>query len=417
MKDSQVQIYREILLSLDGKEYFHDKFVGWLKFDSNSVLKFKKICEAGLAASSVKVKKITSPNVTSIDIDNVITKFESKFSSDDWLFQIELEKNNLNKGDEFLICADWNELLSFEHYVTNPVFEVYFTTSDAYFDKFSQNDKYKNYLKVGKVFEFIKFLAEQTKSDPGTIFFNRSYKFSFNLTENCLESSIDSESLESLMNKDMHREAIIHLMAKEVTNFIKDQDEKNRFIHIIQNLNPLIHHINHSYQSYVDNYSFDKVRKEYLEKKTEYIKKMNESFDSVATKMLAVPAGIWFVTAQITRQVNTEFDASKNLIVLVTICSVVIVLIMNIWGHRNTLCSMKEEYQAIFDGLELKFQDELVSLTNARKELNKKAFWVDMKMWFSILVTVVLLLFTIILFYQDAWSFDGYVTILNKFFK
>lgn len=417
MKDSQVQIYREILLSLDGKEYFHDKFVGWLKFDSNSVLKFKKICEAGLAASSVKVKKITSPNVTSIDIDTVITKFESKFSSDDWLFQIELEKNNLNKGDEFLICADWNELLSFEHYVTNPVFEVYFTTSDAYFDKFSQNDKYKNYLKVGKVFEFIKFLAEQTKSDPGTIFFNRSYKFSFNLTENCLESSIDSESLESLMNKDMHREAIIHLMAKEVTNFIKDQDEKNRFIHIIQNLNPLIHHINHSYQSYVDNYSFDKVRKEYLEKKTEYIKKMNESFDSVATKMLAVPAGIWFVTAQITRQVNTEFDASKNLIVLVTICSVVIVLIMNIWGHRNTLCSMKEEYQAIFDGLELKFQDELVSLTNARKELNKKAFWVDMKMWFSILVTVVLLLFTIILFYQDAWSFDGYVTILNKFFK
>ena len=417
MKDSQVQIYREILLSLDGKEYFHDKFVGWLKFDSNSVLKFKNICEAGLAASSVKVKKITSPNVTSIDIDNVITKFESKFSSDDWLFQIELEKNNLNKGDEFLICADWNELLSFEHYVTNPVFEVYFTTSDAYFDKFSQNDKYKNYLKVGKVFEFIKFLAEQTKSDPGTIFFNRSYKFSFNLTENCLESSIDSESLESLMNKDMHREAIIHLMAKEVTNFIKDQDEKNRFIHIIQNLNPLIHHINHSYQSYVDNYSFDKVRKEYLEKKTEYIKKMNESFDSVATKMLAVPAGIWFVTAQITRQVNTEFDASKNLIVLVTVCSVVIVLIMNIWGHRNTLCSMKEEYQAIFDGLELKFQDELVSLTNARKELNKKAFWVDMKMWFSILVTVVLLLFTIILFYQDAWSFDGYVTILNKFFK
>ena len=75
MKDSQVQIYREILLSLDGKEYFHDKFVGWLKFDSNSVLKFKKICEAGLAASSVKVKKITSPNVTSIDIDNVITNF------------------------------------------------------------------------------------------------------------------------------------------------------------------------------------------------------------------------------------------------------------------------------------------------------------------------------------------------------
>lgn len=417
MKDSQLQIYREILLSLDGKEYFHDKFVGWLKFDSNSVLKFKNICEAGLAASSVKVKKITLPNVTSIDIDNVIEKFESKFSNDDWLFQIELEKNNLNKGDEFLICADWNELLSFEHYVINPVYDVYFTTSDSYFDKLSQNEKYKNYLKVGKVFEFIQFLTEQTKSDSGTIFFNRSYKFSFNLTESCLESSIDTESLESLMNKDMHREAIIHLMTKEVANFIKDQDEKNRFIHIIQNLNPLIHNINHSYQSYVDNYSFDKVRKEYLEKKTEYIKKMNESFDSVATKMLAVPAGIWFVTAQITRKVDTDFDASKNFIVLVTVSSVVLILIMNIWGHRNTLISMKEEYRSIFDNLALKFGGESTQINEVKIELNKKACSVEFKMWIAIIITVLLLVFTIVLFYQDAWSFDGYVSIFTKLFN
>ncbi|MGQ1523845.1 hypothetical protein ACT43K_16950 [Acinetobacter baumannii] len=417
MIDSQLQIYRKILLSLRDREDSHDKFVGWLKFDLDTVSKFKMICEAGLAASSVKVKKITSSNATSIDIDKVIEKFESKFSNDEWLFQIELEKNNLNQGNKFLICADWNELLSFEHYVINPVYEVYFTTSDSYFDKSSQDEKYKNYLKVGKVFEFINFLSEQTKSDPGTIFFNRSYKFSFNLTESCLESSVDSESLENLMNKDMHREAIIHLMTKEVTNFIKDQDEKNRFIHIIQNLNPLIHHINHSYQSYVDNYSFDKVRKEYLEKKTEYIKKMNESYDSVATKMLAVPAGIWFVTAQITKQVNTEFDASKNLIVLVTVCSVVIVFIMNIWGHKNTLSSMREEYLAIFNALSLKFQDESILITNARDELDKKAFWVNVKMWFSIIVTFVLLLFTIVLFYQDAWSFEGYVSILSKIFK
>ena len=102
MTDSQLQIYREILLSLKDREDFHDKFVGWFKFDSNSILKFKMICEAGLAASSIKVQKITSQNATSIDINNVISKFESKFSNNDWLFQVELEKNNLK---DFLLIS------------------------------------------------------------------------------------------------------------------------------------------------------------------------------------------------------------------------------------------------------------------------------------------------------------------------
>ena len=405
MTDSQLQIYREILLSLKDREDFHDKFVGWFKFDSNSILKFKMICEAGLAASSIKVQKITSQNATSIDINNVISKFESKFSNNDWLFQVELEKNNLHKGDEFLICSDWNELLSFEHYVTNPVHEIYFTASDSYFDKSSQSEKYKNYLKVGKVFEFIQFLTEQTKSDPGTIFFNRSYKFNFYLTENCLENSIDSESLESLMNKDMHREAIIHLMTKEVTNFVKDQDENIRFIHIIKNLNPLIHNINHSYQSYVDNYSFDKVRKEYLEKRTEYIKKMNDSFDSVATKMLAVPSGIWFDIAQI-QQVNPndQVVVTKNIVVLITITFMVALLIMNIWGQRNILVSMIKEYTNIFSALSSKFEDEAIKILSVKEELDHNAFVVKLKMYFSIFSAIALLIITLFLFMQSNYG-------------
>lgn len=405
MIDSPLQIYRDILLSLEGREDFHDKFVGWYKFDLNSVLKFKMICEAGLAASSIKVKKITSPNVTSIDIDKVIEKFESKFSNGDWFFQIELEKNNLNKGDEFLICSDWNELLSFEHYVMSPVKEVFFTSNNLYLDENSKDAKYKNYLKVGKVFEFIKFLTDQTKSDQGTIFFNRSYKLCFNLNESCLETSIDSDSLESLIKKDMHREAIIHLMAKEVTNFVKDQDENNRFIHIIKNLNPLIHNINHSYQSYVDNYSFDKVRKEYLEKRTEYIKKMNDSFDSVATKMLAIPAGIWFAIAQIQQvTASDQVVATKNIVVLITITFMVALLIMNIWGQRNTLVSMMKEYTNIFSTLSSKFEDEAIKILSVKEELDHNAFVVKLKMYFSIFSAIALLIITLFLFIQSNYG-------------
>ncbi len=407
MTVSPVQIYREILLSLNDVDRAdtHDKFVGWLKFDASSVVNFKSICEIGLASYSLKVKKKNSDIVTPVDIDRVINNFERKFSNDELLFQVELEKSNVNNGNNFLICSDWNELLSFEHYVMTPVKEIFFTSKNLYLNENSKDAKYLNYLKVGKVFEFVKFLTDQTKSDQGTIFFNRSYKFCFNLNESCLDSSIDSDSLESLMNKDMHREAIIHLMTKEVANFVKDQDENNRFIHIIKNLNPLIHNINHSYQSYVDNYSFDKVRKEYLEKRTEYIKKMNDSFDSVATKMLAIPAGIWFAIAQIQQvTASDQVVATKNIVVLITITFMVALLIMNIWGQRNTLVSMMKEYTNIFSTLSSKFEDEAIKILSVKEELDHNAFVVKLKMYFSIFSAIALLIITLFLFIQSNYG-------------
>lgn len=402
---SPVQIYREILLSLIDRDDSHDKFIGWLKLDSNSVLNLEKICKCGLAGHGIQVKKVSSNKLTNVDIDRIVENFDNKFSNEDFLFKVELEKNNINNGDEFLICLNWDELLGFEHYVKSPIKEIYLTFLDCYMDENSKNVKYRNYLKIGKVFDFIQFLTEQTKSDKGTIFFNRSYKFHFNLTESCLENTIDTESLDSLMNKDMHREAIIYLITKEVVNFIKDQDENNRFIHIIKNLNPLIHNINHSYQSYVDNYSFEKVRKEYLEKRTEYIKKMNEAFDSVATKMLAIPVGIWFAIAQI-QQVNSsqQVNATKNIIVLITILFMVILLIMNIWGQRNTLNSMIKEYSSIFSALSSKFEDETIKILSVKEELDSNAFSVKLKMYFSIFSAIVLLIITLFLFVQSNYS-------------
>lgn len=174
------------------------------------------------------------------------------------------------------------------------------------------------------------------------------------------------------------------------------------FIHIINNLNPLIHNINHSYQSYVDNYSFDKVRKEYLEKRTEYIKKMNDSFDSVATKMLAIPVGIWFAIAQI-QQVNHPVNATKNVIVMITITFMVALLIMNIWGQRNTLVSMIKEYNSIFSALSSKFEDEAVKILSVKEELDHNALIVKLKMYFSISSALVLLIITLLLFIESNY--------------
>ncbi|MBD0228016.1 hypothetical protein IAG09_05695, partial [Acinetobacter baumannii] len=160
--------------------------------------------------------------------------------------------------------------------------------------------------------------------------------------------------------------------------------------------------INHSYQSYVEDYTFDKVRKEYKEKKTEYIKKLNDTFDSVATKMFAIPAGIWFATAQITTmKVVNSFLYTKNFIVLMTVLSMIFIMILNIWGQRSTLNQVKEEYSDVFDELEKKFEDVDAEIRQIKSDVNNKFGTVMSYVYVAIIVCVALGVYTSYLFYQS----------------
>lgn len=193
----------------------------------------------------------------------------------------------------------------------------------------------------------------------------------------------------------MHRVAIINLICKEVTSFIKDQNEEGRFSYLIRNINPLITNINHSYQSYVEDYTFDKVRKEYNEKKTEYIKKLNDTFDSVATKMFAIPAGIWFATAQIIPIKDvSNFLFTKNFFVLITVLSMVFIMILNIWSQRSTLIQMKEEYTDIFNELALKFEGERGQIIIIKSDVDKRFDKISSYIYISIIVCIALAAYT-----------------------
>ncbi|ENX02637.1 hypothetical protein F900_01083 [Acinetobacter modestus] len=397
MTINTVTTYQNILLSLKDREDTHDKFIGWIALNSEILEKLNELSSAGLADSSLRIKKnnvLISPTAS---LDGI----KDRHFFPEYTYEIKLEKNNINNGDDFIICYNWDELLSYPHYIINPIKDLFFTSSQMLFNKDSTDENYLNYLNLYKIYEFINFLSENTKSDQGTIFFNRSYKFKFTLTENDLKECLDIQTLETLMNKDMHREAIIHLMCKEVTGFIKDIDEKDRFSHMIRHLNPLITNILHSYQSFVDDYSFDKVRKEYNEKRTEYTKKINDTFDSVATKMLAIPAGIWFATAQIKNNAEQNFDFTRNFVVLMTVLCMVVVLILNILGQYSTLKELKNEYTDVFKNLKVKFADEAKEIGKISKELDRKNNWTVGKMTSSIIISIALFIYTLVLFFYS----------------
>nr|WP_284108392.1 hypothetical protein [Acinetobacter pittii] len=392
------QIYRDIFLSMSDRQESHDYFVCWMELDADKLDALKILKSYSLADGSLNVKIEGKQRGSGLDLSKIQDNcFNSKY-----IFEVRLNKENLNLGHDFIVCNNWNTVLKYDQHIKKTIKNIFLTDSESYFDIDSTDSKYKNYLAMGELYSFIKFLSEASNADKDCIFYNRSYKFKIKACEEDLNYSIDTKSLEKFKHQDMHREAIINLMCKEVTAFVKDEIEEIRFSYLIRNMNPLITNINHSYQSYVEDYTFDKVRKEYNEKKTEYIKKLNDTFDSVATKMFAIPAGIWFATAQmkvIGEPSNYLF--TKNFIVLMTVLCMVLIMILNIWGQRNTVTQMNFEYTKVFEALEEKFEEEKNKIQGVKVDVDKRYNKIISNISISIIVCVALAIYTLILFFQS----------------
>ncbi|HFC9453799.1 hypothetical protein WAH70_02565 [Acinetobacter baumannii] len=395
------KLFSEIFLSLIDRRVRHDQITGLLHLNNDSLSVLKQLAENELTDGSVDCI-FDGDNIGGVALEDIGQEhFQENIQC-----EITLHTSDLSKNLDYAICNNWPDLLNSEYTIKKPVKSVFFIESGIYVNENSGNLRFNNYLKLNQIYDLIGFLSESTNSWNNTIFYQRPIKFVFSLSEKDLDYSIDTTALENLRKRDLHQEAIINLMCKEVVSFVKNIDEKQRVSYLVQNFNALISNILLSYQTYTENYSFDKVRKEYLEKRTEYVKKMNEAFDSVAVKMLAIPAAIWFAIAQI-KPINSSSpltDFSKNYIVLITVSVIVAILVLNIWGHRNSLVTMVKEYQDIFKNLSSKFEDETIKILSIKEELDRNAFSVILKMYFSIFSAIVLLMITLFLFVQSNYG-------------
>lgn len=395
------KLFSEIFLSLIDRRVSRDQITGLLHLNNDSLSVLKQLAENELTDASVNCI-FDGDNMGGVALEDIVQgHFQENIQC-----EITLHTSDLSKNLDYAICNNWPDLLNSEYTIKKPVKSVFFIESGIYVNENSGNLRFNNYLKLNQIYDLIGFLSERTNSWNNTIFYQRPIKFVFSLSEKDLDYSIDTTALENLRKRDLHQEAIINLMCKEVVSFVKNIDEKQRISYLVQNFNALISNILLSYQTYTENYSFDKVRKEYLEKRTEYVKKMNEAFDSVAVKMLAIPAAIWFAIAQI-KPINSSSpltDFSKNYIVLITVSVIVAILVLNIWGHRNSLVTMVKEYQDIFKNLSSKFEDETIKILSIKEELDRNAFSVILKMYFSIFSAIVLLMITLFLFVQSNYG-------------
>ena len=354
--------------------------------------------------------------VKKCDIDDIIDDI-NQIPSRSKLY-LELETTSIKR--QHVIQENWSELLKLQDAVSDPYHAFYFTSSQKLIDASTDSSKYKTYCAISKVFSLLNDISDTKISDTEHVYiFGHALTLNFSVSESSLIHTIDTSVLEELLSKDIHNEAKTSLVKEALVRFLKNINEKERFDYLISHFNGFSTELLVSYEQFLKNYTFDKVRKEYQEKKTDYIARINKVFDDIATKTLAVPAGLWFAMNQIGTASPGNLQEAKNLATVLIAGLLVCLVLFNIWGQFSVLKAIKNEYVSLFERISneyldkvsleeaqadtrSEFEKDLVDIDNAKRELDRTedtvfvklsltcclivliGFWVGMLTYFGI---------------------------------
>jgi hypothetical protein len=365
--------------------------VGMVEVSADNIDKLNRLVAVNLCSAGIDIYRdgVLKANKQLPDF-----KFEEKYA--EFYLQVELTAEKIH--GKFFICKDWDTLLSYPQYMLEPVTAVFISNDNKLYSTEISPLKFKRYQHIAKVCQLIKQVSNDiTSSQEYLIVFGQSLNINFQVNSTVLEHDIDPEPLEELLTADLHKEAKTALVREALVSFLKQQDQQYRFTHLLTHFNAFSTQLLASYEQYVSNYSFDKVRREYQEKKTEYIVKINKIFDEVATKTFAIPAGVWLAASQIqVAQVNT-LGFYKNITFIIIVLVLGIIVCLNLFGQFSSLNALKGEYVPLFKRLENEVGSDIDDFETSRTELSSRFEVVWWKLASSVIITVVLFILVIVL--------------------
>jgi len=365
----------------------HDEIIGSIGLCSEIVQHLLTLVNVELCASSVDLYR-NDKKVTSVSIEQLVDQhyaFECKI-----ILPVRWEKGG------YYIGNNWDELLKSSERILNPIKQAFFTKT-AEFAK-DNEQIYQNYLCLSKVCQTIDKVALPTSTNaPRTIIFERDISIFYTLKESDLEYELNADIVERLLREDIHHEAKIALVREALVKFLKDKGSKQRFGYLISHFNAFSSDLLLSYQSFVEQYTFDKVRKEYQEKQTEYIQKTNDVYSDVGAKVLAIPAGLWLAIFKLDEAAVGSFGFIKNIIILMLCILCMLYAIFHFSAQFAVLKSIKDEYQALFKRLASEHEEESGLINTAKETIDDNAFWAWLKLTLSNFATAIVFIMVLIL--------------------
>jgi hypothetical protein len=185
------------------------------------------------------------------------------------------------------------------------------------------------------------------------------------------------EALQALLASSEHKEQKRSILKAALYDLLATEKEGNRFRRLLGHSKELSQEFRERYQLFVCEFDFDEVREELEEKRSDYLARLNATFNDMGAKLLSIPAAFYTALTEMKPfpAAGSAFEAVVfNTVVTVAVITVSVYILMLLNSQRNTLMATSEEYAGLFARWRsrLKFAEQQEQIDKTLKALDQR---------------------------------------------
>lgn len=167
----------------------------------------------------------------------------------------------------------------------------------------------------------------------------------------------------------------------QLIEFLSDKDEVIRFSFLIQNFNDYIKKSSSTYNYYLRNFSYNKLKIELDSKALEFYQKIQGVVNDSQSKLIAIPAALVLCFSTLNYD---EPNSIKNYMILLGLIMFCVFIQIFINNQKSAIDFIKENidyYKRTQSTNETELKESFSKVDNERMKQITRLFWIQILMW------------------------------------
>lgn len=281
-------------------------------------------------------------------------------------------------GLNSMVYESWESFLSMRRNITNTPALFLILEDDSVYPTANPTQTLKHYQEVQKFIGMLTDHADHqtdiTAGIPSNLIFLHKNRLEVEMTftPDALINGLDGVSIiASLLEDPTHSEQKKSILKEVLHSILANIPEQTRLHHLLQHFGEFSKRFNENYQLFVSEFSFDDVRKEYEEKKRDYLLKLNTAFAEVSAKMLGVPIALAMVSFKLSGTIDHS-SLWANAMLLLAVIVYITLMIALIKNQKHSLNAIKAEYESHMARLKNQYADQYQKIEGMKSDLDNR---------------------------------------------
>ncbi|MEO5327271.1 MAG: hypothetical protein H7829_03415 [Magnetococcus sp. THC-1_WYH] len=212
---------------------------------------------------------------------------------------------------------------------------------------------------------------------------------------------------------DPHKDQRMVIFKEALITMLRAVDRSKRFPHLLENFSQIVKRYEDNFDLYVSEFSFEKVREEWEQRKIEYIAKFNQVITDTQDKILVIPVALILVGGEMEAKGHLTL---KNVSILIGSIFFSVLMWILIRNQHHTLVALHKEVLALklrteerHQEIASRIEDVFIALSTRYKSQKRRLFLIQ-----AIVFSGLLFSFAIFFRYtpETWWFFSQAVSLI-----